>query len=863
MGPGSAAASVETPDAIRTKSFRMRTAQILTLAAAIAVLGSGSLTARRAGESPLDAAELAWSQGDYVSALGSYLRILDSPQSDAALRTIALQTGELYRTTEITRDGSAPRFVPDGRTIAYETGSGLARTTRLLAVDAPAAPAADLHGFAAAFAPDGSATAYLTLSPSPALAAAESAVAEAAGPDRLLRQAAFDDRLALDARVIVRDRATGVERDIPLPGFRKTQLALGAGVLWFAGQSPGDRVRQIYEVGPDGIPAVRTAGAGDKTILRVNAAGTALLAAAAAPPRASGASATFSVVAPGAAAVVVAGTAPAFSADGTAVTYVARGEAGERLMVAPAAAPAAATVVRAGPGRLDAPAFSPDGRRLAFQLMVNDDWEIATIDRDGGNEQRVTREDQHDVLPVFLGPGRLLAAVGEPRHRRSFLYDLPEGTRTRLFHNNTVRTIAPEYAWVPSADGSRVLIVADRDGDTVSTERGIYLVDLTRQVTLPEVRARVAANLAQERALRSAGARRFAPIAAAVSAITSRASVERFYGDEKALADMDSKYITEPGNARARAFIADRYASFGYAPDSQFADFRLRSGATVRSANVIAALTGTTSPDVVYVVSSHYDSALAGPGADDNSSGTAALLEAARLLAGHPQPATILFASFTGEEAGLLGSREFVRRAAANGLRIAGALNNDTVGWANDYRLDDTIRYSNAGIRDVEHAAAMQFSRLITYDSRYFKNTDAAAYYEAFGDIVGGLGSYPVLGSPHYHQPHDRLDTVNHQLVTEVARATVASVMLLASSPSPVRGLKASRSGDGRVQVSWTPSPERDVTAYVVDAGSTPRRVVRPEVSLTGIASGARVTVRAVNVRGMESWDAASCAPSD
>ena len=45
------------------------------------------------------------------------------------------------------------------------------------------------------------------------------------------------------------------------------------------------------------------------------------------------------------------------------------------------------------------------------------------------------------------------------------------------------------------------------------------------------------------------------------------------------------------------------------------------------------------------------------------TSGTAALLETARILAGHPQPATIIFASFTGEEAGLLGSREFVRRA--------------------------------------------------------------------------------------------------------------------------------------------------------------------------------------------------------
>ena len=64
----------------------------------------------------------------------------------------------------------------------------------------------------------------------------------------------------------------------------------------------------------------------------------------------------------------------------------------------------------------------------------------------------------------------------------------------------------------------------------------------------------------------------------------------------------------------------------------------------------------------------------------------------------------------------------------------------------------------------------MRFTNLITYDAHYYKNTDAAAYYEAYGDIVGGIGSYPVLGNPHYHQPHDLLEGINHQLVTEVAK---------------------------------------------------------------------------------------------
>ena len=141
-------------------------------------------------------------------------------------------------------------------------------------------------------------------------------------------------------------------------------------------------------------------------------------------------------------------------------------------------------------------------------------------------------------------------------------------------------------------------------------------------------------------------------------------------------------------------------------------------------------------------------------------------------------------------------------------MRIVGALNNDMIGWANDHRLDNTIRYSNAGIRDVQHAASF-LTKLITYDARYFKSTDAAAYYEAYGDIVGGIGSYPVLGNPHYHQPTDLLETVNHELVAETSKVTIASIMLLASSPSRVKDLKLARCRRRGCRATWTDEPEK------------------------------------------------------
>ena len=846
----------------------MKQPTLLTAALAAAVWSSA---AGFAGDAPLTAAARAWNQGDYVAALTTYLRVLDSPDANAALETIALQTGELYRTTELTADGASPRFSPDGRHLLYETGSGIARRTFVLAMDAALTRVVTLEGFGAVFSPDGSRIAYLKIVPGRALADAQAAVDRAQPAERALRLAALNELLALETRITVRSIADGRESALDSGAIAKTALAFGTDRVLVSGTAPGGGADQIFEAVEGRVPVPLTTGNADKVLLDVNATGTALLFAVrqagagrgggrgGVPAAAQPAFGLLSIA--GGRVTTLNGSAPAFSGDGASFAYVSREADEHRLVVARTSDPAGGVVVRKGAERIEAPALSRDGGRLAFQMMAKDDWEIYTCARDGGGQARVTREIQHDVLPVFLTADRILAATGEPRHRRSYLYDLPSMTRTRLFHNNTVRTIAPEYAWTPGPDGTKVLIAAERDGDTVSAERGVYLVDLSTRVTPAELRARVKASLDAEQALRARGTRMYAPIAAAVRQIVSDASVDAIYGYEKALFDFDSKYVTQPGNKRAASFLYDAYKSFGYTPEYQPFEYRLRTGQTGQTANVIATLRGTVNPELVYVVSSHFDSVVVGPGADDDSSGTAALLETARLLAGHPQPATIVFASFTGEEAGLLGSREFVRRAVADKWHVVGALNNDMIGWANDERLDNTIRYSNAGIRDVQHAAAMQFSNLITYDALYYKNTDAAAYYEAYGDIVGGIGSYPVLGNPHYHQPHDLLETINHQLVTEVARTTAATLMLLASSPSRLTGLHVERGSGGSATVTWTPSPERGVTGYIVAYGPSSNplaeqvRVMTPAATIAGLAAGTIVSVKAVNAKGLEGWD--------
>ncbi len=837
-------------------------------------------TSGASNDSPLRIAELAWEQGDYPAALTAFLQLLNSPQVDAVLEPIALRTGELYRTIEITPDGALPQFAPDDKHFLYETGTGRRRLTRVLTVDEPAQPFVELPGWGAAFSPDGTSVAYIRTPNTPEVAAAESAVDSAAPADRAQRVAALTTLLNTTSRVVLRELASGRETVLDTGTLAKTSLLVAAGnVVIFTGAPAANVPVQIYSVTDTQAAAPITTGDDDKTIVAINSPGTALLyisrprgtgrggrggagsrggdgrGAGAPPPPA-----VFHLMSvPDGRTVTIDGTAPAFSRDGRSIAFVRRTATEQSVMIAAVADPSTATAVRTGPERVDFPALSADGSRVAYQVMARDDWEIYTAARDGSGELRLTRDPQHDILPQFLGTDRLLTVVGEARHRRSFMYDLGSGQQTRLFHNNTVRTVAPEYLWEPTADGTKMLVVAERDGNTVSTERGVYLMDLTRKVTREEVRDRVAASLSAEQALRARGKRIFQPIAEAVKGTVAEASTARIYSYEKALFGFDSKHITRPGNKRASAYLFDTYKSFGYAPELQW--FARENALGGQTANVLARLQGTESPELIYVVSSHYDSVATGPGADDDSSGTAALLETARILAGRPQPATILFASFTGEEAGLLGSREFVRRAVADKLKIVGALNNDMVGWANDHRLDNTIRYSNPGIRDIQHAAAIHFTNLITYDALYYKGTDAAAYYEAFGDIVGGIGSYPVLSSPHYHQPHDLLENMNHQLITEVAKTTAATLMMLASSPSRLTDLKVDAVTGGTATISWTPSPEKGVNAYLVAYGPPEKpgahqmRVTKPTAVLSNVSPGTLVAVKAVNAKGLEGWD--------
>lgn len=850
----------------------------------IAGLLIAPLTQSHGQETDLRSANEAWLEGKYADALRGYLRLVKSPVGDQLVESIARQTGELYVTSEITSDGRSPKMSADGSAVAYETGAGSSVVTRVVATG-NGSILAELPGTGAALSPSGKKVAYLKLPQNDEVKKALAALDDAQGVARFAALQNLNYLQAKHAAIVLHDLASKREVELPTAGLLKSSLVFGADddTVYFTGAREGETAsNDIYAAKPSAESAPVTNGDGFKIQPSFDASGKLLIYAiplsnpfppmramdnsarqnqggGQGRPQGGGPGGNFAASKFGLLdlasrkTTVINGTALTAAADGSAVAYVVRSGQENSVMLQPVGGEAATLLKTTD--RVDSPAFSPDGKRLVYSKMTRTDWELYLMDRDGKNETRLTREIQHDIQPRFLTNTRVMGLIGEPRHRRAYEYDHQYGIRTQLFHNNTVRTISPEYVWQPSADGTKLMIQADRDGDTVSPERGVYVVDMSRKVTRADLIARLEKQLAAETALMSEGQRIFAPIAAEVRRVVETASVNRAYEHEKTLFDFDSKHISKPGNKLAADYLLSAYKSFGY--DAQQQCFENRSALGGKTCNVIATLKGTENPELVYVVGSHFDSVPVGPGADDDTSGTTALLEAARMLAKHPQAATIIFASYTGEEAGLLGSREFVRVAQTDKMNIVGVLNNDMIGWANDNRMDNTIRYSNDGIRDIQHAAASLFSRLITYDARWHRGTDATAFFEAYGDIVGGIGSYPVLGNPNYHQPTDLLETINHQQVVETAKATAATLMMLASSPSRLKDLKVEKYDGSTAELSWTASPEKSVRGYLVTYAGTkqPIKVATPRIVLKNVQPGTVVSVKAVNVRGLEGWD--------
>jgi photosystem II stability/assembly factor-like uncharacterized protein len=201
--------------------------------------------------------------------------------------------------------------------------------------------------------------------------------------------------------------------------------------------------------------------------------------------------------------------------------------------------------------------------------------------------------------------------------------------------------------------------------------------------------------------------------------------------------------------------------------------------------NVVAEIPGTGDPEAEYLLTAHFDSISndpynLAPGADDNGSGVCALLAAAKALSTTTFDGTIKLVLFSGEEQGLLGSRDYARKAKNRGDDVRAVLNLDMVGYAGDGPLDEYLYYNDDSVfidYDVSLARRLYVPE-IDYDSEnnaFAVFSDHASFWQE-GYAAGLFVEDDSNGDyPYYHTTDDIVDHLSIPLVTGAARVVAAT----------------------------------------------------------------------------------------
>jgi len=286
------------------------------------------------------------------------------------------------------------------------------------------------------------------------------------------------------------------------------------------------------------------------------------------------------------------------------------------------------------------------------------------------------------------------------------------------------------------------------------------------------------------------------------------------------------------GGVAASQYIYDQFVSSGIA-DVSFQDY-----GSCAANNVIAVIPGAVFPENIFVLGAHYDSLAlftsSAPGADDNASGTAAVLEAARIMKNYSFENTLVFVAFSCEEFGLFGSHYYASQARANGDNIIGMINLDMIGYlaAGDAMDVDIIAgRGSSSLRELAFWATEQyvpgFTAIVgtgmiggTSDFASFINNGFPAIWP-FEDVD--------RDSPYIHTANDTVG-LSLNSFTLAVNCTKSAVATLASLAEPV----------DEIAIGHTPLEDTTNT-------TTPYVVLAQVVSIEPLAAGFPVLYYTIN----------------
>jgi hypothetical protein len=231
---------------------------------------------------------------------------------------------------------------------------------------------------------------------------------------------------------------------------------------------------------------------------------------------------------------------------------------------------------------------------------------------------------------------------------------------------------------------------------------------------------------------------------------------------------------------------SSQYLFEHYQEEGLSVDYQEFSIGDILLQNVIAEMTGSLSPGEISLLTAHYDDAPSGPiapGADDNASGTAAVLLAARILSQFDFGCSLRFASFSGEEQGLVGSKAAARQSFCDGENIRAVLNMDMIGWNSpgspnvmDLLVSEEIPGSHdiaLLYQDVIGTYELDLSPEIVFSGS--SGSDHASYWVYDFPAILAIEDLADF-NPNYHKTTDRLDSLDLTYLAEITKASLATM---------------------------------------------------------------------------------------
>lgn len=258
----------------------------------------------------------------------------------------------------------------------------------------------------------------------------------------------------------------------------------------------------------------------------------------------------------------------------------------------------------------------------------------------------------------------------------------------------------------------------------------------------------------------------------------------------------------------AADYLENRLRDSGYNVEHDAFEVPASEGAR-RVYNLTAELRGAISAQEIVVVGAHYDSAVGTPGANDNASGTAAVLELARAFTGQRPGRTLRFVLFTNEEPpyyhhGSMGSLVYAKRCRARNDNIVAMLSLETIGYFSDatnsqkYPFPINLVYpstgnflgfvGNIGSANLVRSAILPFRRYGQIPSQgvaapgFITGIDWSDHWSFWQQGYPGImvTDTAVFRYPHYHEATDTPDKLDYERLTRVVNGLDAVIRDLA-----------------------------------------------------------------------------------